>query len=172
VPPAPNLRARLDRFGGTLVLAVGAGVLAGLAAVALRTALHFASAALVGRFADPGSAALLSFSPEILMLPALGGLASGLLVQGVLGLPPAHGTNQLVHAFHRRDGVMPIGGPAARAVACVGVIASGGSAGPEGPIAGLGAAIGSALPRSTPRAPRSPTMPMRTTWNACCKCGG
>jgi CIC family chloride channel protein len=140
-----------------LVLAVGAGVLAGLAAVALRTALHFASAALVGRFADPGSAALLSFSPEILMLPALGGLASGLLVQGVLGLPPAHGTNQLVHAFHRRDGVMPIGGPAARAVACVGVIASGGSAGPEGPIAGLGAAIGSALGRFfelTPRARR------------------
>jgi CIC family chloride channel protein len=157
VPPAPNLRARLDRFGGTLVLAVGAGVLAGLAAVALRTALHFASAALVGRFADPGSAALLSFSPEILMLPALGGLASGLLVQGVLGLPPAHGTNQLVHAFHRRDGLMPIGGPAARAVACVGVIASGGSAGPEGPIAGLGAAIGSALGRVfelTPRARR------------------
>jgi CIC family chloride channel protein len=157
VPPAPNLRARLDRFGGTLVLAVGAGVLAGLAAVALRTALHFASEALVGRFADPGSAALLSFRPEILMLPALGGLASGLLVQGLLGLPPAHGTNQLVHAFHRRDGVLPLGGPSARAVACVGVIASGGSAGPEGPIAGLGAAIGSLLGRFfelTPRARR------------------
>ncbi|MEN8159301.1 MAG: chloride channel protein, partial [Myxococcota bacterium] len=157
MPPAPNLRARLDRFGGTLVLAVGAGVLAGIAAVALRGALHFASAALVGRFADPGSAELIQFRPAILMLPALGGLASGLLVQGMLRLPPAHGTNQLVHAFHRRDGVMPLGGPAARATACVGVIASGGSAGPEGPIAGLGAAIGSALGRFfelTPRARR------------------
>ena len=158
VPPHLSLRRRLDRFGGTLVLAVLAGVLAGLAAVALRSALHTASAALVGRFADPGSAAFLAFRPELLLLPTLGGLASGLLVQGLLRMPPAHGTNQLVHAFHRRDGVLPLGGPAARAVACVGVIASGGSAGPEGPIAGLGAAIGSTLGRFfelTPRARRT-----------------
>jgi CIC family chloride channel protein len=79
-------------------------------------------------------------------------------VQGLLGIPPAHGTHQLVHAFHRRDGMMPLRGPAARAAACVGVIASGGSAGPEGPIAGLGAAIGSTLGRTfalTPRARRT-----------------
>ena len=147
------------RFGGTLTLAVLAGVLAGLAAVALRTALHFASGALVGRFADLGG-------PEILQPPArrsccfpvLGGLASGVFVQGLLRIPPAHGTHQLVHAFHRRDGVLPLRGPAARALACVGVIACGGSAGPEGPIAGLGAAIGSSLGRAfalTPRARRT-----------------
>ncbi len=156
--PQLSLRRRLDRFGGTLVLAVGAGVLAGLAAVALRSALHAASAALVGRFADPGAAEFLAFRPELLLLPALGGLASGVFVQGLLRLPPAHGTNQLVLAFHRRDGVLPLGPPAARAAACVGVIASGGSAGPEGPIAGLGAAIGSTLGRFfelTPRARRT-----------------
>jgi CIC family chloride channel protein len=154
---ASILRRRLDRFGGTLVLAVGAGVLAGLAAVALRGALRAASAALIGRFADPASAGFLAFRPEILLLPALGGLASGLLVQGALRMPPAHGTNQLVLAFHRRDGVLPLGAPAARAAACVGVIGCGGSAGPEGPIAGLGAAIGSTLGRFfelTPRARR------------------
>ena len=157
MPSVTFLRRRLDRLGGTLVLAVVAGVLAGLAAVALRTALHAASLAWVGRFVDPGSAEFLIFRPEILLLPALGGLASGVLVQGVLRMPPAHGTNQLVHAFHRRDGVLPLGAPAARAAASVGVIASGGSAGPEGPIAGLGAAIGSTLGRFfelTPRARR------------------
>src|SRR5687768_9546296 len=52
VPSVPSVRRWLGRFGGTLTLAVLAGVLAGLAAVALRSALHFASGALVGRFAD------------------------------------------------------------------------------------------------------------------------
>jgi len=94
----------------------------------------------------------------ILLFPVLGGLASGVFVQGLLRIPPAHGTNQLVHSFHRRDGVMALRGPMARAVACVGVIACGGSAGPEGPIAGLGAALGSSIGRAfqlTPRARRT-----------------
>jgi CIC family chloride channel protein len=158
LPPVPSVRRWLGRLGGTLTLAVLAGVLAGLAAVALRSALHLASAALVGRFADPGGPEIWSLRPEILFFPVLGGLASGVFVQGLLGIPPAHGTNQLVQAFHRRDGVLPLAGPAARAAACVGVIASGGSAGPEGPIAGLGAAIGSSLGRAfalTPRARRT-----------------
>jgi CIC family chloride channel protein len=158
LPPPPSVRRWLGRLGGTLTLAVVAGVLAGLAAVALSTALHLASAALVGRFVDLGGPAFWSLRPEILLFPVLGGLASGVFVQGLLGIPPAHGTHQLVHAFHRHDGVMPLRGPAARAVACVGVIASGGSAGPEGPIAGLGAAIGSTLGRAfelTPRARRT-----------------
>ena len=43
--------------------------------------------------------------------PVLGGLASGLFVQGLLRIPPAHGTNQMVIAFHRRDGVLPLRGP-------------------------------------------------------------
>lgn len=158
VPPLPSVRRWLGRFGGTLTLAVLAGVLAGLAAVALRGALHLASRALVGRFADLGGPEIWSLRPEILFFPVLGGLASGVFVQGLLRIPPAHGTNQLVLAFHRRDGVLPLRGPAARALACVGVIASGGSAGPEGPIAGLGAAIGSSLGRAlelTPRARRT-----------------
>ena len=153
----PSPRRWLGRFGGTLTLAVAAGVLAGLAAVALRTAIHFASGALVGRFADLGGPEVFRLRPEILLFPVLGGLASGGFVQWLLRIPPGHGTHQLVHAFHHRDGVLPLRGPAARAVACVGVIACGGSAGPEGPIAGLGAAIGSSLGRAfqlTPRARR------------------
>ncbi len=153
----PSVRRWLGRLGGTLTLAVLAGVLAGLAAVALRTAIHVASDALVGRFADLGGPEILQLRPEILLFPVLGGLASGLFVQGALRIPPGHGTNQLVHSFHRRDGILPLRGASARAVACVGVIACGGSAGPEGPIAGLGAAIGSSLGRAfqlTPRARR------------------
>ena len=158
MPSVPSARRWLGRFGGTLTLAVIAGVLGGLAAAALRSALHFASAHLVGRFVDLGGPAILHFQLVILLFPVLGGLASGLFVQGLLRIPPAHGTHQLVQAFHRRDGIMALRGPAARAVACVGVIGCGGSAGPEGPIAGLGAAIGSALGRAfelTPRARRT-----------------
>jgi len=158
VPPVAMLRRWLGPFGGTLALAVVAGVLAGLGAVALHAALHAATRLLIGRFADLGGPEILSFRPEILALPVLGGLASGLFLQKLLGFPPGHGTHQLVNAFHRRDGVLPLAGPAARAAACVGVIACGGSAGPEGPVAGLGAAIGSTLGRAlalTPRARRT-----------------
>jgi CIC family chloride channel protein len=158
VPRPPFLRRWLGRLGGTLTLAVAAGLLAGLAAVALRVGIHEASLLLVRRFADPGGPEILRLRTEILLLPALGGLASGLFVQWLLRIPPGHGTNQLVHAFHRRDGVMPLRGPAARALACVGVIASGGSAGPEGPIAGLGAAIGSSLGRLFELTPRGRRM--------------
>jgi len=155
VPLVPSVRRWLGRLGGTLALAVLAGVLAGLAALALHSGLHAASEALVGRFVDLGGPEILMLRPEILLFPVLGGLASGVFVQGMLGIPAAHGTNQLVHAFHRRDGLLPLRGPAARAVACVGVIASGGSAGPEGPIAGLGAAIGSSLGRALQLSPRA-----------------
>ena len=114
MPPASILRRWLGRFGGTLTLAVAAGVLAGLAAVGLHAALHAATQLLIGRFADLGGPQVLSFRPEILGLPVLGGLASGLFLQKLLGLPPGHGTHMLVNAFHRRDGVLPLTGPAAQ----------------------------------------------------------
>ena len=141
-------RARL------ITLSVLAGVAAGVAASALAAALHFGTAAVIGRFVDLGGAEVLRFEPALLLLPAIGGLLSGLIVQRIAGLPVQQGTDQMVLAFHRHDGVLPLRGPAIRAVAAVGVISFGGSAGPEGPIAGLGAAIGSsvgALLRLTPR---------------------
>ena len=140
-----RLSRTAGRWGRAILLATAVGVLAGLAAAALEAALHFATPHLIGRFADLGGGQVLRFRPELLIFPALGGLASGLFVQLLMRLPPSQGTDQMVRAFHQKDGVLPLRGPAARATASVGVISCGGSAGPEGPIAALGAAIGSRI---------------------------
>jgi len=137
----------VGRWQRSVGLAVAVGVLAGLATLALHTALHHGAALLVGRFADLGGPEVWHFRIQVLFFPAIGGLASGVVVQLIARLPPGHGTNQVVRAFHHQDGVMSLPNPAVKATAAVGVISCGGSAGPEGPAAALGAAIGSSLGR-------------------------
>jgi CIC family chloride channel protein len=128
-----------------ITLSVLAGVAAGAAASALAGALHLGASLVIGRFVELGGAEALRPSAALLLLPALGGLLSGLAVQRLAGLPVQQGTDQMVLAFHRHDGVLPVRGTAIRAAAAVVVISFGGSAGPEGPIAGLGAGLGSWL---------------------------
>ncbi|MDX1649428.1 MAG: chloride channel protein, partial [Myxococcota bacterium] len=136
------------RRGRATALAALAGVVAGLAAAALDAGLAATTRLLIGRFATLGGPEVGRVEPALLLLPALGGLVSGLVIQGIARLRAGHGTDQMVEAFHRADGVLPLRGPALRAAASTVVIGAGGSAGPEGPIAGLGAAIGSALGRT------------------------
>jgi CIC family chloride channel protein len=128
-----------------LVIASVIGVLAGLAAAALELAVHTLVPLLVGRFAHLGGASLLSFHPAILLLPVLGGAASVLAHRALGGFDKTGGTERAVRAFHREGGRLPVRGPATRALANAAVIACGGSAGSEGPIAGLGSAIGSSV---------------------------
>jgi CIC family chloride channel protein len=89
----------------------------------------------------------LTFKWEVLLLPALGGLASGVVVYLLCPAATGHGTDVLVKAFHRNMGKLSLKAPAVKGVAAVGVISCGGSAGPEGPVAAVGAAIGSSLGR-------------------------
>lgn len=132
-------RARLN------LLSALAGIAAGAAAAALAGLLHFGAESLIGRFAELGGPEVFTPSWALLLLPAVGGLVSGLVVQRIAALPPQQGTDQMVTAFHARDGVLPLRGPSIRAAAAAWVISCGGSAGPEGPTAGLGAAIGSSI---------------------------
>jgi CIC family chloride channel protein len=99
-----------------------------------------------------------AFNPWYLILPALGGLTSGLFVQVLFRQPFGHGTDLYVRAFHRDFGQLPLRGPLVKGTAAVGVIASGGSAGPEGPIAALGAALGSTVGRLFRLSPRERRM--------------
>ncbi len=144
----------IGRLGRTVLLSPIVGVLAGLAAVALEWALHLGSEAIIGRYAQTGSAEFLHWHPSILLLPALGGLLSGVIVQLIFRKPPGHGTDLMVHAFHHRDGRFSSTAPTIKAVAAVGVISFGGSAGPEGPIAAVGAALGSKVARLVGLTPR------------------
>jgi len=137
-----------------LSLSAVVGVLSGLAAAALDALLELGTASLIDRVTQPGGPDVLQFHPALLLYPALGGLFSGLVL--LLFAPDAHGqgTDQLVHSFHHRDGRLPLRGPLVKALAAVGVIASGGSVGPEGPIASLGAAIGSSTAQAFGLTPR------------------
>lgn len=140
----PRPAARWSRLFG---LALLTGLLAGFATLVLEWGLHNGSELLIGRHARPGEAGVLRFDWWIILLPTIGGLASGLVVQLIFRQPFGHGTDLLTRAFHRDLGEMPLTGPAVKAVANVGVISAGGSTGPEGPIAALGAAIGSGVGR-------------------------
>jgi len=124
-------------------LAALVGVLSGLAAAVLHAGLQYGVEHVIGRVVELGSANVFQFRIELLLLPAFGGLLSGFIVRSF----PGQGTDALVHSFHNQNGRMKVRGPVIKASAAVGVISCGGSAGPEGPIAALGASLGSAVGR-------------------------
>jgi CIC family chloride channel protein len=161
---APGLRERaaeqwrsrepFARWTRGLALAALAGWLGGLAALALVHGLHLGVPLLIGRFVSPALPGPMRLQLAVLLLPAAGALLAGLAVRALLHSPGGQGTDQYVHAFHHDNGRLPLRGPAVKAAAAVAVISSGGSAGPEGPIAALGAALGSSVGRLLRLPPR------------------
>ncbi len=156
-----NAPAPVARWSRLLLLGSLVGIAGGLAAVALEWGLHTGSELVLHRFVgshvDTGGFDVFAFDWRMLLLPALGGLMSGVVVQLLFRQSTGHGTDLLTRAFHSGLGVFPLKGPLVKSVAAVGVISCGGSAGPEGPIAALGAALGStagSLLRLSPREKR------------------
>ena len=153
-----DTHAPVTRWSRLLALGSIVGVAGGIAAVALDWGLHVGSEALIQRVLgtrfEEGGFQLLIFDWRILLLPAAGGLMSGVVVQLLFRESTGHGTDLLTRAFHHGLGVLPLRGPLVKSVAAVGVISCGGSAGPEGPIAALGAAIGSSTGRLFGLSPR------------------
>ena len=78
-----------------------------------------------------------------LVIPALGGLLSGILVFFIAPEAEGHGTDAMIEAFHRRGGYIRKRVPLVKILASAITIGSGGSAGKEGPIAQIGAGFGS-----------------------------
>lgn len=81
----------------------------------------------------------------LLVVPAIGGLLSGLLVFTFAPEAEGHGTDAMIDSYHRKAGVIRKRVPWLKTVASALTIGSGGSAGREGPIAQVGAGFGSAL---------------------------
>jgi chloride channel protein, CIC family len=73
----------------------------------------------------------------------LGGLVVGILVQRLAPETEGHGTDTVVYAFHRSEGVLRARVAPVKLLASAITIGSGGSAGREGPIALTAAALGS-----------------------------
>jgi CIC family chloride channel protein len=81
----------------------------------------------------------------LLILPVLGGLASGALVFTLAPEAEGHGTDAVIAAYHGHDGYIRPRVPLVKIVASALTIGTGGSGGREGPIAQIGAGFGSLL---------------------------
>ncbi len=138
------------------LLSIVVGIIAGLGAILFEESLrwtfkHFLS--LPSGFQEPGmeaSAELVASLGSLrswlfLLIPTLGGLASGLIVFSVAPEAEGHGTDAMIDAFHRRGGYIRKRVPLVKIIASAITIGSGGSAGKEGPIAQIGAGFGSFL---------------------------
>jgi CIC family chloride channel protein len=87
-----------------------------------------------------------SFRPWLLLVvPAMGGLASGLLVFSIAPEAEGHGTDAAIAAYHFRQGRIRLRVPLVKIVASAVTIGTGGSGGREGPIAQIGAGFGSLI---------------------------
>lgn len=146
---------RLLRFHrtGLYALALLVGVAAGLGAIAFRAGIDAWTLALTGtedysRYLGP-SAGILSWAGRwfVLLAPVVSGLVVGPLMAWLGPTPTGHGVSGAIWSARRSDGAMrPL-----PAVACVAsatlTIGGGGSVGPEGPIAELGASTASVFGR-------------------------
>ncbi len=135
------------------------GVLSGLAAalffVALEYATHFTLHELARAVvpAPPGDAFFgVRADPAgpprrwlLVLLPAIGGLLSGLFVYYFAPEAEGPGTDEMIRAFHRSRGIVRPRVPVVKGLATIVTLATGGSAGKEGPVAQIGGGIGSIL---------------------------
>jgi CIC family chloride channel protein len=149
----------LENITRWLVFGLLVGIVSGLGASAfyylLQAGRHLCFHLLAG-YAVPAPAGeqvfdvpgILQFHPLIFfLLPALGGLISGLLVYHFAPEAEGHGTDAMIDAFHNKKGRIRTRVPVIKGLASIITLSSGGSAGREGPIAQIGAGIGSAVAR-------------------------
>jgi chloride channel protein, CIC family len=89
-----------------------------------------------------------------LIIPALGGLASGLIVYSLAPEAEGHGTDAMIESFHLHGGQIRKRVPLIKILASALTMGSGGSAGKEGPIAQIGAGFGSIIASALKLKPR------------------
>ncbi len=139
---------------------VAIGVVAGLGAAGFFVLLDAGSAIFLGKLcgyhpSGPGNEpslfeSLAGDSTHIvrwmfLIVPAAGGLVSGLITFTFAPETEGHGTDAAIEAYHFKDGVVRKRVPLVKAITSAITIGTGGSGGREGPIAQIGAGFGSML---------------------------
>jgi CIC family chloride channel protein len=139
VPGWRRLRSFLgpeeEQWGSILLLALGVGVLSGASAVGLRSAVH----ALFHGLAPLRHGWLGA------LLPAFGAALGVAIVLQLFREPPGHGVPEVIRAVCRDGGRMRRRSIFSRWLGSLCNVASGGSAGLEGPIVFSAAAVGSAV---------------------------
>jgi CIC family chloride channel protein len=135
-------------------LSISVGVVAGLGAIFFDRLLSLVLSLLIFPFTgylEPAAGSSKAFTAEMasvhsywfLLIPALGGLLSGLLVYKLAPEAEGHGTDAMIDSFHHRGGHIRKRVPFVKILASALTIGSGGSAGKEGPIAQIGSGFGS-----------------------------
>lgn len=143
---------RIKRIGRGTLFGVLVGIISGLGAIAftflLETGSKFFMEDLVGLVLPGKARHFLLFNIPLqrwvlLVIPALGGLISGLIVFGFAPEAEGHGTDAMIDTFHRKRGFVRRRVPFVKTIASAITIGSGGSAGKEGPIAQIGSGFAS-----------------------------
>src|ERR1700741_790846 len=139
---------------GIFIYAVVVGVLAGLASMLFSWLLHFLEsfyASFTVQSAEKSETIVqkASFvfqhptsSVIIVLLPAFGGLVAGLIIYVFCKEAKGTGTDEMIDAFHNKEGKIEPKVPFFKALATLFTLPTGGSGGKEGPIAFIGAGIG------------------------------
>ncbi len=137
------------------IVSIFIGLACGIAALAFYNMLKYGTLFLLGDLAGyyPPSSGfegsdewIAPDSPlKLFFVLILGGLLAGLIVYKFAPEAEGHGTDAAIRAFHRENGFVRRRIPIVKMVASTLTISSGGSAGREGPIAHIGAGVGSAI---------------------------
>lgn len=109
----------------------------------------------VGEIAIHAATATVKNNWLILFFPMAGGLVIGLILKYLHADASGSGTDAMVHAFHHKEGFIRARGALYKSLATIFTLATGGSAGREGPTAYIGAGIGSRIARFTGAGPRA-----------------
>jgi CIC family chloride channel protein len=144
--------------GRLLLLSVAVGVAAGLGAILFFYLMSWGDYLFMNRiigylppvaggedFAVGGPPSHPPIRWLFLIVPALGGLLSGLIVYNLAPEAEGDGTDAVAEAFHHRRGIIRFRVPFIKMISSIITISSGGSAGREGPIMQIGAGFGSYL---------------------------
>lgn len=136
-------RIGLDRNAGLVAIAALLGIAVGVAALGFILPIHAAD-----RLWESAAATHPGIFPALLVaVPTLGGLLAAIVTRAI-PLPFAgHGVSAVVYAVALRKSSIPLALGVRQWLASSATLMSGGSAGPEGPIAAIGASIGSNFAR-------------------------
>ncbi len=159
-----RLTAALPEPPLLLLSGIGVGLLSGLGAAIFRWLIQF-----FHELFFTGGGGLLSFMGPYytILLPAVGGLLVGVLIYYGAREARGHGVPEILEAISVHGGTIRSRVAIVKSLASAITIGSGGSAGREGPIAQIGAALGSGLGQLL-RLPRLET----STLVACGAAGG
>ena len=151
----PLIRNKYYSWAKIILLSIIIGVTSGIVAIVFDLMLNLYSKIALENLAGyspprPEGDAQLTFTKRInttllAIVITLGGLISGVLVYSLAPEAEGHGTDSAIAAFHRFNGIIRKRVPLIKLISCIFVIGSGGSAGREGPMAQIGAGVGTLI---------------------------